>query len=153
MNSTEQNKNARSNLQSYIERQSDGMLLDWLTIQRETGITMDQRGRSLFRSALKGVGRVGETIRGTGIRLSSKDTAITIVGSGFQSIHNAAKRAHKTHGALSVRHLTAMDPTDQSRMILAGSFLGAIVGNVTDAAKALPEKDLPKADPKIALVR
>jgi hypothetical protein len=154
MKSTQENQRTRSILQSYLERQSDGETLAWLDIETATGVQMNPANRGKVRSALATLRRPFESIRGTGIRLSSPTTINTIVAGRGRSVGSAIKRWSKTIRQGTERHLSAMQGEDKERLINASSFAGALEGVMSNATKALSEaKELPKADPKIALVR
>lgn len=155
MKSTQENQKARAVLQSYFERQADGETLSWLDIEQATGVKMDPPGRNRVRVVLNSLKRPFESIRGSGIRLSSPNTINTIVAGRGKSVGNAIKRWSKTIKHGTVRHLSAMEGDDKDRLINAASFAGALEGVMSNATKALvaDTKELPKADPKkIALV-
>lgn len=146
--STERNASERIALQAFLKRQPEGATLAWLDVERATGIVMDHRGRALVRQALRALHRPCETLRGLGIRLSSNGSALIILGGGIRAIHNVTKRVHRTYVDLSQRHLSALPEEEKTRFILTGSILGALMGNATDAERALPPKEVPQPDPK-----
>lgn len=126
-------------LKEYFEAQPDGDELSWMRIEADTGIAMDLRGKGLARTALKKLRRPYEALRGQGLRLSSPESAIVIMGGKFGRIDNAVRRADRTRACLQDRHLAQMNQRDQSKMLTLAGFFGAVRAFATEAGQRLKE--------------
>lgn len=111
-------------LTEYIDGQPDGEDLPWIRIEADTGVKMDNFGKTMLRRALRR--RPYEAIRGVGVRLSCPQTALVIAQSKLVAVDNSVRRADKTQQELQARHLSQMATGDQQRMLLLASFFGAI---------------------------
>ena len=124
----------RAALQSFLERAEDGALLKWKDIEAHTKVKMDSRGRDMVRSVLDSLKRPCDSVWGVGVQLSSADTALVIMGKRFVAIDNSVKKADKTQHELATRHLSAMTDAARNRMLMLGSFFGAI-RSIAESAK------------------
>ena len=115
-------------LVDYFDGLADGEEILWIRIEADTGISMDVagKGRDYARKALRRLKRPYESIPKEGIRLSSPETAMTIVNKGFTRIDGAVRVADRTQRQLQERHLEKMSPQDQQKMIVSAGFFGAV---------------------------
>lgn len=124
-------------LKDYFESQADGDELSWMRIESDTGVTMDYRGKGLARSALRKLRRPYEALRGHGLKMSSPDSAITIMGGKFVRIDAAVRRADRTRACLQDRHLVQMSHKDQAKMLALAGFFGAVRAFASEAGQRL----------------
>lgn len=113
-------------LVEYFAGRADGDELLWEQIANETKIPMDATGRALVRRALRKVKRPYEAVRGEGVRLSSSDNTMKIMGGKFVRIDNAVRRADRTRAELSTRHLDQLPRRQKEQMLVLAGFFGTV---------------------------
>lgn len=116
---------------------ADGTEISWLKLEHDTAIKMDMHGRALVRIALRKLRRPYEAVRGVGIRVSSHDTAMSIMGQRFIRIDNSVRRADRTREQLSDRHLAQMSTQDQQRMLTLAGFFGTVRAFAKEASSRI----------------
>lgn len=113
-------------LQEYITNQPHGASLGYSLIEDETGVVMNNEGRSRLRSALKTLKREFSTVRGQGIKLADPATAMDIISTKFQRIDGAVRKADKTQRNLQNQFLENMSEPHRKQLLFAGAVFGAI---------------------------
>jgi len=128
-------------LREYLSTVADGEELSWVRIEDDTSIKMDTIGRSMVRRALSKMKRPYEALRGTGVRLSSADSALPIMKGRFGRIDNAVRRADRTRNHLADRHTEQMNARDRDKMTTLAGFFGAVRAFAAEASTKLLKKD------------
>lgn len=113
-------------IQAFIEEQKDGTVLTYTELQQETGVPMSTSGKNKLRTAMKRARREYSPIRGTGIRLASADTALSLVSNRLVSINNATKRGDKTTKLMHEQFFASLGAEEQRQILFAGAVFGAI---------------------------
>ena len=113
-------------LQDYLESQPAGIDLPYARIETETGIRMDQQGktrhrRALYRSKLESATKYSE-----GIKLAGADFAMPIIGSRMTRIDKAVRRADRSQKNIQEQFYDSMSESDRSKVLFAGAIFGAI---------------------------
>lgn len=134
---TQENAARQARVTAYLETLQDGEEVPWIRFEADLNITMDDAGRNIVRDALRKAKRPYESIRGEGIRLSSPERAMAILGQRFVRIDNTVRSADRTQRALQARHLESMKPSEQQKMLAAAGFFGTIRAFAADARKKL----------------
>lgn len=135
----EKREEAIAKLAEYVTPMKDGEELPWIRIEADTGIKMDQDGRDLFRAALRRIGRQDyERQIGVGVRLSTADTTLQIMGAKVKSAYEAAKRVEKAGKRLEERHRDQFTAAQAQGLQLVRATIGAlraVVSSSRDVAK------------------
>jgi hypothetical protein len=115
----EQRRKDIAALRPYLETAADGAILDWLTIQKETGVdTRDgQEGRRLVTLVLDRIGRPYLSLPGTGVEMSSAENGLSIVEKKSRGLVNSLKRARETSERVTGRHLEQMTTVDRQKLV------------------------------------
>jgi hypothetical protein len=136
-------------LGEYFDTQPDGEEFSWDRIESETRIPMRPRGpgRALVWKTLKRLKRPYEAIVGIGLRLSSPETALTIVHGKFRRMDGAVRVATRTQKILSDLHLDKMSGDEQRKMIMAAAFFATVRMIVQENREQMPPTALPEPPP------
>lgn len=113
-------------LQNYIENQKDGAEISYITIEHETGVNMDQRGKQTLRRSIKRAKKEFSTIYNYGIKLASPETALSILSNKIIRIDNSVKRAEKTQLNLKKQFFHQLTAEEKKQILFAGAVFGAI---------------------------
>lgn len=113
-------------LAEYFAGLPDGEEVLWIRIEADAGVKMSTTGKALARLALNKIKREYVPVRGDGIRLSSPDNAMEIMGGRFIRIDNAVRRADRTRSRIAERHFEHMTKQDQQKMLTLAGFFGAV---------------------------
>lgn len=113
-------------IQAFLEQQEHGAVFTYTEIESNTGVPMDVSGKAKLRTALKRARREYSAIKGTGIRLASADTALSLVSNRLVSINNATKRGDKTTKLLHEQFFASLNAQEQRQILFAGAVFGAI---------------------------
>lgn len=113
-------------LQTYLEGKKDGAQLSYSQIGNETGVRMNDAGKSYLRTALKRAKKEYSTIRKYGIKLADKDTAMGIVTHKLEKIDRSIKRGEKTHKNIQSQFFDSLSQNEQREILYLGAVFGAI---------------------------
>jgi hypothetical protein len=111
-----------------------------LEIEQNTGVSMDERGREIVRQEIRKAAREYEAIRGSGIRLSSPETAETIAMHSAKRIVEAVKSSAKVHDRLITTHGEQMNDESKRKLLASRGLLGAIETSARQPVKMLTGK-------------
>jgi hypothetical protein len=136
-------------LVEYVRGCVDGQELHWPTIATATKIEMDIKGRDLFRTACRREKRPYETIIGIGVRLSSPETTVSIMGERAKRLRRGIRSAERVHKQLMARHGDKLDQRSKATMTTArigfetirafeSEAMERLFSASTDPAKAIP---------------
>lgn len=112
-------------LVSYVNEMENGFLLEYKVTQKQTGIKMDSKGRTLLRRAILRCHREYALCPGVGFKLAQPDLAMPIMTKRFLSIDSRIKRAEKAHKAL-LEFRASLNPDERRGFDFAGALFGAI---------------------------
>jgi hypothetical protein len=113
-------------LKEFFAMQKDGATLSWLEIEQGARVSMDYpgEGRDMARVALKRLSRAYETLHGKGIRLSSPDNALVIVGCRVRKVGRQVSLGRRTLKFVS-KHRDQMLSDERGKLDVAAGFFGA----------------------------
>lgn len=120
-------------LRAFFENAPADGRIEWREIANHTDVKMDYRGKQLVRSALRSLGRDYHAIRGVGLQLEGKDTALAIVNTKGCRVYNGVKRLGQSSERLFGRWAPQLSQHDRERLGLVAGLAGAMIGT----AKAL----------------
>ncbi len=133
-------------LVSYIKEQVDGAELHFPQIEAQTGVKMDDAGKSKLRAVIYSSGRRYDSIKGKGIVLDAPQNTQRISDTSVKRIGGAIRRSRKTHDVLA-KHLPRLPYETQEIFRFRQTVLIAIDTEVERAkltygskAKQLPQK-------------
>jgi len=112
-------------IENYLKDQNEGQEITYSEIAQETGVKMDNRGKTFLRTAFKRLKIEYECQKGKGIRLACKDSANTILVHRVVKIDNAVKKTGRTHKNLTNRFYDRLDEQEKKFSNMVGSWLGA----------------------------
>lgn len=112
-------------IENYLRSKKYGDYISYKDIESNTNVTMNNRGKSFLRTALKRLKYEYLCIRGEGIEIASVDSTMKVMTHKLVKVDNAVKRAEKTHNNLSVFY-TELSIEDQKRINFVGAAFGAI---------------------------
>lgn len=113
-------------IQAFIDSQRPGAILTYTEIQSATGVRMNTDGKAKLRRACKRARREYSPVRGSGIRLASAETALSLVSNRLVSINNATKRGDKTTKLMHEQFFESLSTAEQRQILFAGAVFGAI---------------------------
>lgn len=136
---------------SYIKKQKPGAVLDYLSVQRDTRIDMqNQENRRLLKRAALKSGVVWESMRDIGIRLSSAENAKEIAQKGIVQISNKATKEQKKLLKMTAQHGAHIRDSDMQDLTRMGAFYGVIKVAIVNALPGV-RKDVGGLPPPPAL--
>src|SRR5271166_805045 len=104
-------------ISALIAQQQDGARLSWLEVEQGCGVTMDARGRNLFRDCASKALRPYLTLRGFGVEFSSSLNALEIERAKLKRVHHSISNVQKTTEILAEKHLEQMSASDKAKLI------------------------------------
>jgi hypothetical protein len=132
------NASDRAVLSIFLGEAADGAFILWLEIEQATGVKMNTRGKRMVVDVIRRtLNREVAVTRGTGITLSSKDSAVEHARAAVAKIIGATTRAFGVTRRLVDRHAEAMEQKDKERLISTRGMLGAVLTCSNDGVKML----------------
>jgi len=116
---------------NYLESIANGQVLSYSQIQQETGVKMDNAGKSYLRTALNKLKREYSAIHGIGIELTCAKTATSVVVKRLVKIDRSVGRAEKTVKRVTTQFYNELSEPEQKQV----NFLGAIFGAIKLSAR------------------
>ena len=113
-------------LQEYLKDKKEGTEISYNRIQSDTGVTMDDRGKSYVRTAFKRLNKVYSVIKGYGIKVADSTDTMPILVNKLTKIDKAVKRADKTQKTLESQFFDQLNPNEQKQILYLGAVFGAI---------------------------
>jgi len=113
-------------IQSYLQKQKSGKKLSYANIEHETGVSMDNNGKSKLRTALKRAKIEFSCIPKYGLKLADAGSTMNILSSKTIKIDRAVKRAEKSHKNLQEQFFESLDEIHQKELLYVGAVFGAI---------------------------
>jgi len=113
-------------IENYLRDIPDGQTVLFEVIQKETGVKMDERGKTYMRTALKRLKREYSSIIGSGIELACPENTISIVGHAVRKIDNSVKRGEKKTKNLSNQFYDDLSNEEKKAL----NFLSAMFGGI-----------------------
>jgi hypothetical protein len=113
-------------LQAFLDTQPHGAMLSYAEITRATAISMDMKGRSHLRVALKHCKREYSCVRGVGVRLADASAVMPILSTRIRRIDKAVRRADRSHRILQDQFFQSLSEQEQKKILFAGAVFGAI---------------------------
>jgi hypothetical protein len=97
-----------------------------MKIQKDTGISMNEHGKTYLRTAFKRLNKVYTTIKGYGVKVADSSDTMPILVNKLTKIDKAVKRAGKTHKTLESQFFDRLEPNEQKQILYLGDVFGAI---------------------------
>lgn len=113
-------------LQEYLKTRSPGEIITYSSIEKETGIRMDTKGRNHLRKAAKREKIEYACHYGNGIELADGKNGYQIVRGRLIKVNRTLKRSEKTHRNIQGQFLDKMTQRDKDAMLFLGGVFGAI---------------------------
>ena len=113
-------------IQEFIKKQSHGTELSYNSIEHETGVKMNEKGKSYLRSALRREKREYSCKRGYGIVLADANSTMPILMNKMTKIDKAVKRASKSQKNLQSEFFSSLSEDQQKEILFVGAVFGAI---------------------------
>lgn len=110
----------------YLKGIEHGQILSYQQIEQDTGVKMDNKGKSYLRTACKNLKREYSALKGIGIELASSKTASTLIVGRLIKIDNAVRRGERTYNNVSVAFYNELAPEEQRQINFVGAAFGAI---------------------------
>jgi hypothetical protein len=113
-------------LYNYVLSKPNGAVLDYDTVERETGINMAQNSghrNKLSRAILK-AGRRALVFPGLGYELDDVKNTMTIVDKAGQRVFRQVKRSSRTTKVVTVRYAGELPAEDQLTLKTIGQMYG-----------------------------
>ena len=130
----------------FISGKGPGTVLSYKEIQGATGVTMDAKGKSYLRSALRKLKIEYECTFGESITLASPKNATKIVFHRLKKVDSSVRRAEKTHGNITSNFYGQLNEHEQKRLAFIGSAFGAIRLAVKSGVLYLKEQKMQKVN-------
>ena len=115
----------------YVEEQPHGRLLEYVAVEKATGVPMDTVGRSKLRRAILRQGREYSVVTNVGFKLADAGSIMGILSSKLARIDTSVNRADRAQNIGQKEFLESL-PQDQQQGVL---YLGAIFGAIKVAAE------------------
>ncbi len=113
-------------LLAYVVDQPAGVLLDYLDVQRQTGVTMDVRGKSMLRRAILRSKKEYSVVPNVGYKLADSDICMGILTFRLCRIDNTVKRAGRAQRIIQREFLESLSEDEKKGVLFIGSVFGAI---------------------------
>jgi len=113
-------------IENFISTKEEGSFLTYAEIEKESGVIMDNRGKSFLRTALKRCGHEYLCMKGEGIELASPDSAMTITAHRLVKIDNTVKKSKKTTRNLHNKFADRMEETASKQISFVVAFFALI---------------------------
>lgn len=113
-------------IENYLIGTSDGQFISYQEIEQNTGVKMNNAGKSYLRTALHRLNLEYSCVRGEGIKLADAANALTIVVDRVGRIDRAIKRGDRTNNNLISQFYNDMNDDDKKRILFVGSAYGAL---------------------------
>ena len=113
-------------LENYIKNKKPGATLSYNQIENETGITMNNKGKSYLRTAFKRLKRIYSVKMGYGIKIAESIDTMPILVNKLTKINKAVDRADKTHKTLESQFFNELSNAEQKQVLFVGAVFGAI---------------------------
>lgn len=110
-------------LTAYIENQPAGATLYYDQIEHDTGIVMDDDGRTKLRHAMEDAKREYKNIRSQGYILDSVELVTEIMSIHVKRIFSRVKRTQQAHRVLKPRYYPLMPKQERDLLDLQGVVL------------------------------
>lgn len=127
-------------LSDYLLLQPKGALLSYTQIESDTGVKMDDQGKSYLRTALKRSKIEYTPIKGHGIELACVDNAMGIVGQKLNRVSSSIKRAEKTHLNIKSQFYNELSDEDKQNSMMIGIAF-ATMNHLAKESKSRTIKD------------
>lgn len=123
-----------------------GKRLEYIDIEKATGVPMDVKGKCYLRSALYALKLYYLVDRGKGIEIQSADNCISIAAGKGKRACNAVKYAHKSCVQMLVDHSEDMRQDVRNNMTMFGSLWGSAMAFTKAVGDAYKPKNLAVLD-------
>lgn len=124
-------------IEDRLKELKNGEFISYQQIENDTGVKMDNKGKSYMRSALHRLKKEYAAVRGQGIEIASIDNANTIMIGRVVKIDNAVKRGERTHKILNSEFYDQMTPDEQKQQTLIGAAFGVLRAVASNGKKVL----------------
>lgn len=127
-------------LENFLKEALSGETIKYETLEKVSGVTMDTKGKSYLRSALKKLKMPYESIPGIGMKLCCVDNAMNIVSHGIIKIDNSVKKAEKTTKQVRDISFDNLSKEEQERITFLTAWFGSVRA-FSNSAKTLFGKE------------
>ena len=130
-------------IEAYLKSLNPGDKALYVTIQNETGVKMNLRGKQFMRSALNRLKLEYSCIHGQGIELCSPINATGIIAHKVIRIDKAVKRAGKTTKRITGQFYDLLSDADKQHVNVVHSILVPLMSYAKNA-RLLFKKEQPR---------
>lgn len=111
-----------------------GSVLEYHEVEKQTGVTMDIKGKDKLRRAIIKCDKEYALIAGIGYKLANPNLTMPIMTKRFLSIESRIRRADKAHKAL-MNFRRSLTPEERRGFDFAGAIFGAIQAAAEDGKR------------------
>jgi len=120
-------------IEAFLKTFNPGEKILYQTIENETKVRMDNKGKQFMRSALNRLKLEYTCIHGQGIELCSPINATGIIAHKVIRVDKAVKRADKTTKRVTSQFYNQLSDADKQHVNVVASIFGALRGYATNA--------------------
>ena len=113
-------------LKSFLNEVPLGGFISYKDIEAKTEIKMNERGKSILRSALRSLKMEYRCDKGNGIEIESDKNTMHIVTDKVKRVGNSLRRADRTIVRMTERYVDQLPKPDRDRLLSTASLFGAI---------------------------
>ena len=113
-------------LKSFLNEVPLGGFISYKDIEAKTEIKMNERGKSILRSALRSLKMEYRCDKGNGIEIESDKNTMHIVTDRVKRVSNSLRRADRTVIRMTERYVDQLPKPDRDRLLSTASLFGAI---------------------------
>ena len=113
-------------LKSFLNEVPLGGFISYKDVEAKTEIKMNERGKSILRSALRSLKMEYRCDKGNGIEIESDKNTMHIVTDKVKRVGNSLRRADRTIVRMTERYVDQLPKPDRDRLLSTASLFGAI---------------------------
>lgn len=127
-------------IEGVLSTLSHGDYISYGDLANKSGVSMDNKGKSYLRTALKRLKLDYTTIKGEGIELEGKNNQTAILAGGIIKMDRAVKRTNKQFKQAPEKpYFKDQSMQDKTFILSTGAILGAISENSKKAKVFFPK--------------
>lgn len=115
-------------IEAFLKTSTPGQTIPYAEIEKETGVSMDTRGKGFMRTALHRLKLEYSCIRGQGIELCSEINATSMIANKVIRVDHAVRRAEKTTRNVTTQFYNKLSEQDKRHVNVVASIFGALRG-------------------------
>lgn len=130
-------------IEAFLKTLNSGQKVSYAEIEKESGVTMNNRGKQFMRSALHRLKVEYSCIRGQGIELCDEINATSMIADKVVKVDKAVKRAEKTTKHVTNQFYNKLSEDDKQHVNVVAAIFGSLRAYATNA-RLLFKKEPPR---------